>query len=264
MKKIITVAVAFTVCALSVVFAADGLQSANVVGWSDKPMKDDYQAFAPFFFTVGQNSVRLSDLAVVDRNTGKPPVCSGNMNLQTLTSVGNCEKLYRWVSGQPKGSQYEVDGWYTLAGDLVKGDDVVFQNGQGVWVKSFADYAIKMAGEVLLDDVKFELHNDYQMLANPFATKIKLRNLRVVKTANNDEVPVVSGTINLQTLTSVGNCDKLYRWVSGQPGGQYAVDGWYTLGGDLVGDDVEFEPGLGVWVKGLDGCSIIMETPLEK
>lgn len=260
MKKLVLFAAA-AACAAAI--AADGLQSANVVGWSDKPMKDDYQAFAPFFFTVGQNSVRLSDLAVIDKNTGKPPVCTGDMNLQTLTSVGNCDKLYRWYSGQPAG-QYEVDGWYTLAGERVKGDDVVFQNGQGVWIKSKADYAIKMAGEVLLDDVKFELARDYQMLANPFATKIKLRNLRVVKTDNENEVPKITGDINLQTLDRVGNCDKLYRWYSGQPAGQYEVDGWYTLGGDLVGDDVEFESGLGVWVKGQDGCSIIMETPLEK
>lgn len=262
MKKLVLFAAA---AACAVAIANDGLSSANVVGWSDKQMKDDYQAFAPFFFTVGQNSVRLSDLTVIDKNTGLPPVCPGDMNLQTLTSVGNCDKLYRWSSGQPKGSQYEVDGWYTLAGDLVKGDDVVFQNGQGVWVKSKANYVIKMAGEVLLDDVKFELHSDYQMLANPFATKIKLRNLKVVKTDNIEEIPVCAGDINLQTLTSVGNCDKLYRWSSGQPkGSQYEVDGWYTLAGDLVGDDVEFEPGLGVWVKGQDGCSIVMETPLVK
>ncbi len=66
------------------------------------------------------------------------------------------------------------------------------------------------------------------------------------------------GDINIQTLNAFGGTTAIYTYYGGEEYDDGSVAGWYTDDGLA---EVEFAPGTGLWIAGLDGATITFPAP---
>jgi len=262
MKKLLLLATSLSCIAAT----AEGLSSANIVGWSDKELvAASSESIAPYFFRVGElidkNSfVKLSDLTVAGYADN---YCPARVNIQLLDSVGRASATYYWCEGV---NGKEAAGWYDRSGSFVSdanGNNVAFKQGAALWVHADAGMVLKQAGEVFLDDVTFALAKGSQMLGNPYAAPLKLSDLKVKGYAGNYAAAIV----DVQFLDKIGRTTATYYWCEGVASKENP--GWYDRSGNLVcdanGNDVVLAAGKGLWVhSNVDGLFIEALTPLQK
>ena len=120
MKKLMFVAAVAATAALW----ADGLQSANTVGYSQPTFRQGYTLFTPMFEGVGTDVINIQDIKPVGDNVDG----EGGINLQTLTATGTAGdvQLAWWDDGTDSG-------WYDENDDTPA---TMIQSGEGLWVSS--------------------------------------------------------------------------------------------------------------------------------
>jgi len=237
---------------------ADGLASANIVGWKDKGLKNNCQAFAPYFFNVGKDGIKLTDLTVAGYEGN---VCDAGVSIQLLDSLGNATATYMWYEG------FETrpgPAWYRGKKEVCAANENVpeFKKGDGLWVRATEGLVLKMAGEVFMDDVTFDLHTDCQMIGNPYATELPIQNITVEGYTGN----ICDGGVSIQVLDELGNATATYIWYEGfetRPG-----PGWYR-GKKAVnaanGNLVNFAAGQALWVRSTgNNYKLVVKSPLAK
>ena len=173
---------------------------------------------------------------------------SGDVNVQTLTSVGATDKMYSFIKDRK-------DNWYWKnddTGETIAEGDVVFESGDGLWVGGVDTATLTIAGAVSAEDHLITLQDGFTATGNMTPVEIDLTGI----------IPggkYESGDINIQTLTASGATDKMYSFVKDRK------DNWYWKNddtGDTIAEgDVKFAAGAGLWISGVDGATLTIQAP---
>ena len=223
MKKVMFVAAVAATAALW----ADGLSSANTVGYSQPTFRQGYTLFTPMFEGVGTDVINIQDIKPVGDNVDG----EGGINLQTLTATGTAGdvQLAWWDDGTDSG-------WYDENDDT---PDAMIAKGQSFWI-SFPDATTKLniAGEVRNASVDIPLNQGFTAIGNPYPVAINIQTVIPI----GDDVDGEGG-INLQTLTATGTAGdvQLAWWDDGTD------SGWYDENDDTPATMIQ--SGEGLWVS---------------
>ena len=223
MKKLMFVAA----LAAGLAVQADGLESANTVGYSQPTFRQGATLFTPTFEGVGTDSINIQDIKPI----GDDVDGEGGINLQTLTASGTAGdvQLAWWDDGSDSG-------WYDENDDT---PDTFISKGTSLWI-SFPNATTKLniAGEVQNAAVDLPLVQGATAIGNPYPIAINIQTVIPI----GDDVDGEGG-INLQTLTASGTAGdiQLAWWDDGSD------SGWYDENDDTPATMIQ--PGEGLWVS---------------
>ena len=223
MKKLMFVAA----LAAGLAVQADGLQSANTVGYSQPTFRQGATLFTPTFEGVGTDSINIQDIKPV----GEDVDGDGAINLQTLTASGTAGDVQ--LAWYDDGTD---SGWYDASDDT---PDILITKGTSFWI-SFPNATTKLniAGEVQNAAVDLPLVQGATAVGNPYPIAINIQTVIPV----GDDVDG-DGAINLQTLTASGTAgDVQLAWYD-----DGTDSGWYDASDDTPATMIQ--PGEGLWVS---------------
>ena len=200
---------------------ADGISSANVVGYYDVEAPTGDSMRCPTFKTVGGAGYDLTTLKV----TGGYGI--GDIVAQTLSSeTGLWDGEYYWLTEDNAGVP---TGWYRdgVGDDPVLAGEVVLTAGQAFFLHSeYEDLALVASGEVPVGDVDLPFAMGDGMIGNAVPAETDLSAITVTGGYG-------IGDIVAQSLSSVtGLWDGEYYWLTEDNAG--VPTGWYK---DGVGDE---------------------------
>lgn len=217
-----------------------------------KDLSAGQQAVGGSFVAIGTNGCWLSELSVagVDKSNAA-------ITIQVLGSTGNTTATYNFYKGST--GIHKTDGWYIGAGAtrITKANDVYFASGTGLWVKGVNGANMTCSGEVPTNALSVKLAAGQQLLANPFPAGTKLTKINI------SGVDKSNAGITIQILGSTGNTTATYNYYKGSTG-IHKTDGWYIGAGATritEDNDVPFEAGAGLWVKGMAGAVMTFDKP---
>ena len=206
-----------------------GLESANVVGYSEANLNLDYTGVGPMFFSIGEDVVSVQNLKI----KGLTEAQGSGYTIAPITSTGNIPVKYFYWCGL---SEYGVkDGWYTTddpatieaAAGEGKSDDylapIEMAKGEGlVTFMGVASLSVQGSGEVLTGNVTRPLNLDYTGVANPFPVDVNIQSYAITGLTE-----AQGSGYTIAPITSTGNIPVKYFWWCGLS--EYGVkDGWYT------------------------------------
>ena len=242
-KKMIAMAGALA-CAVAV---ADGVESANVVGYSSNALDDagGAAAVAPQFTTVGsETGIKLSDIEPITETSTS---LRRKIQIQLLTSAGLAATVYRW----------EGTGGKTWIAEKSTDDmgETVLPAGQGVWVLNTASVAtsFRSAGQVGTSDIIQPLDDagGAAMVGNGFPVAIKLKDI----VPSTETGTSLRRKIQIQILTPAGLAATIYRWEG--TGGKTWIAEKST---DDMGE-TEIPAGQAMWVLNTANCAATLRVP---
>jgi len=106
-----------------------GLESVNVVGYSNKGLQAGYTMTGACFVDVTEgDSIDLTSIKVA----GYTGESMGDIVVQTLDYLGGPVATYLWMDDNG-GGDFDP-GWYDEDYNAVADDTVFFQPGDGLWV----------------------------------------------------------------------------------------------------------------------------------
>ena len=226
MKKLM---IAATLVAFCGAVQADGITSANTVGYQAKTVTANTRAMrsAATFLLVGENptAIKLSDIIQTAGEPGDLTLCTYNDNVTRLSQ-------YIYVSAEAAAEAKIDAGWYILDGDGnpdveagVKNVDLPY--GQGCVINSSSSTAeYTSAGEV--DSIKREFTvtaNTRKMMGNVLPRDIRLSELK--------QTVGEPGDLTLCTYDDNVTRTAQYIYVSEEAAAEAKIDaGWYILDGD--------------------------------
>ena len=223
MKKLMFVAAVAATAALW----ADGLSSANTVGYSQPTFRQGATLFTPTFEGVGTDSINIQDIKPV----GDDVDGDGGINLQTLASDGTAGAV--GLAWYDDGTD---SGWYDENDDT---PDTLITKGTSFWI-SFPNATTKLniAGEVQNAAVDLPLVQGATAVGNPYPVAINVQTIIPV----GDDVDG-DGAINLQTLAADGTAGEIgLAWYD-----DGTDSGWYDENDDTPATMIQ--PGEGLWVS---------------
>ena len=153
---------------------ADGIASANVVGYQTKSiLADDYTMFGIQFQGTDGESIKIGDLAI-NANGGLSSKDADNI----LVWEDGVYTTY-WFGSGWDDPEYD-NFWYDMDENIVN-DTVTINPGVACWYLRRGDAtALTVSGQVKLTTTMTTiLANDYTMFINPFPTTIAFGNLNV-------------------------------------------------------------------------------------
>ena len=240
MKKLMTIA-AVALCTAAV-HGENGIQSANIVGYKAEALQEGATMMTACFVptTNAEEGIDLLDLTVGGEYS------SGDVFVQTLTSVGLADKTYVYVRDRSKNWFWEDDD-----GNKVEEGTVKFAAGKGLWVGGVDASALTSSGAVSTDDITIMLQDGATATGN--MTPVELDLTKIVPGGEYS-----SGDIFVQTLTSIGLADKTYVFVRDRSKNWF----WEDDDGNKVEEGtVKFAAGKGLWVGGVEGATITIPGP---
>lgn len=171
----------------------------------------------------------------------------GDINIQTLDAFGGTVDTYTYY-GAEEYDEGSAAGWYTDDGLA----DAAFATGTGLWVAGLDGSALTFSGKVGVADVAVSLRQGSTATANMMPVSVNLQDIL----PEGDGIEY--GDINIQTLDAFGGTIDTYTYYGAEEYDEGSVAGWYTDDGLA---DVDFAPGMGLWVAGLDGATITFPAP---
>ena len=229
MKKIMFVA---AVAAGLGVFA-DGIESANTVGYGQNSLREGYTLVAAQFTGFGGTQLPLTGLTAVGEDT------SDNVTLSTVDEYGTAVDTYAWNDWAAATPCWVNDSFEPVEG-------VTVTPGLAFWTSGSADgQKIMSAGEVGLSDVVVNLREGYTLVGNPFPVSIALQDI----VAGGDEA---SDNVTLATIDEYGTAVDTYAW-----------NDWVAATPCWVNDSFEpvegitFAPGVGLWTSGSNSSQFV-------
>ena len=225
---------------------ADGIQSANVVGYATKSMVVGFNFLAPSFEPVdGSANINIQDIKL-DANTAE----SWSDNLQILDDGGATIATYTYASADESGS--EKDGW--LNGDAEYVDDVTIPYGAGILIDSANESAVTFAGQVAAEDSVITAVAGFNFTGNNTPVAIDIQDIILGETAE-------SWSDNIQILDEGGATTATYTFATADESG-YEKDGWLNGDAEYV-EGITIEPGQGILIDiANEGTTITLPAAL--
>ena len=205
---------------------ADGLQSANTVGYSQPTFRQGSTLFTPTFEGVGTDRINIQDIKPI----GDDVDGDGAINLQTLAPDGTAGTI--GLAWYDDGTD---SGWYDMYDET---PDVYFSKGDAFWI-DFPNSTTKLsiAGEVRNAPIDYPLVQGATAVGNPYPVAINIQTIIPV----GDDVDG-DGAINLQTLAADGTAGEIgLAWYD-----DGTDSGWYDMNDDTP--NTMIQPGEGLWV----------------
>lgn len=218
------------------------VESANVVGYTEKSLRAGATMLTPCFIDVGGAASEIDLTALTVK--GYDEVSADEVNIQILDAHGKKSVAYYWFDLPDEGLDA---GWYNVDTELIEAGTVKFATGDGLWITGQNDYSIVFPGQVKFSGVAVALRSGAVATGNMFATSIDLTDMTVT---GYDEVS--ADEVNIQLLDSHGKKTVAYYWFDLPDEGLDA--GWYNVDTELIEQGtVTFEAGEGMWVTGQNG-----------
>ena len=222
MKKLMFVAAVAATAALW----ADGLESANTVGYEQPTFRQGSTLFTPMFTDVGVDQIDIQTIKPI----GDDVDGDGAINLQTLAADGTQGDVF--LAWYDDGTD---SGWYDSNDDT---PSVMLSKGDAFWIDfPNATTKLNIAGEVKNAALDYPLVQGATAVGNPYPVAINVQTIIPV----GDDVDG-DGAINLQTLAADGTQgDVFLAWYD-----DGTDSGWYDANDDTPATMIQ--PGEGLWV----------------
>ena len=211
---------------------ADGLESANTVGYQEIPTPQGSSMRCATFRTVLAASYPLSELSV----TGSDGM--GDVVVQTISSEGLWDGEYYYLTEDGWGVP---TGWYKDAFGDEAADDIVLPQGTALFVTSANnDITLLVSGEVAKGNVLVPFAQGAGIVGNCTPVSVDLNDVAV-------EGSDGMGDVVAQSISAEGTWDGEYYYLSEDGWG--VTTGWYKDAfGDEAADDVTLDPGDSLFV----------------
>lgn len=211
------------------------------MGYASTALRTGNIAVGGQFIGVGaEGGIDLTDVTP----TGYDPetYVGGSISAQFLTSKGKTAAVYFWYDDE------EGTGWFDGADELVEKGDVVFDAGEGLWVKAnSASEGLQTSGQVIKGSVDIHLRAGNMLVCNPTPVAVNWNDDdedgKFVSVSGYDAESYEGGSISAQVLTAKGKTDAVYFWYDDEEG-----TGWFD-GADEFVEGVKLSGGSAVWVK---------------
>ena len=228
MKKLMIVAAA----ALCAAVMADGIESANTVGYQEIPTPQGASMRCSTFRTVLATSYPLSEITV----TGSDGI--GDVVAQAISSEGVWDGEYYYLTEDGWGC---TTGWYKDPFGSEAADDVVLPQGTALYITSANnDITLIVAGEVAKGDVTVPFAQGSGQIGNCTPVAVDLNDVTV---EGSDGI----GDVVAQAISSDGVWDGEYYYLTEDGWG--CTTGWYKDPfGTEAADDVTLAPGESLFV----------------
>ena len=171
----------------------------------------------------------------------------GDINIQTLDAFGGTIDTYTYY-GAEEYDEGSIAGWYTDNGLA----NVDFAPGMGLWVAGLDGATLTFSGKVGTADVVIALRQGSTATANMMPVAVTIQDILPAGDG------IEYGDINIQTLDAFGGTIDTYTYYGAEEYDEGSIAGWYTDNGLA---NVNFAPGMGLWVAGLDGATITFPAP---
>ena len=117
------------------------IESANVVGYKAEALQEGFTMMTPCFVNVADAKAGIDLLEL----TAGGEYASGDITIQTLTSIGLPDKTYSFKKDR-KGNWFWQD---VDEGTTIEEGDVSFPAGAGLWVDGLDGLSITIPGPTL-------------------------------------------------------------------------------------------------------------------
>ncbi len=211
---------------------ADGLESANTVGYQEIPTPQGASMRCATFRTILTASYPLSEIKVTG-SLGTGDVCA-----QAISSEGVWDGEYYYLTEDNTGMP---DGWYKDMFGGESADDVILAQGTALYVTSADnDVVLIVSGEVPKGTVTVPFAQGAGQIGNCTPVAVDLADVGVTGSEG-------TGDVCAQTISAAGEWDGEYYYLTEDNTGM--PDGWYKdmFGGEAA-DDVTLAPGESLYV----------------
>lgn len=207
-----------------------------IVGYSSNKLQNGITIATSQFKNIGIEGTKF-DIADIKPNT------YGTAFYQT-DSYGIPGTMYTWTDcGGPDWDTPDV--WVDESNEII--DSKEFTVGDGlVILGSSTDDAIQSAGEVMQEDVVFELRNGLTFVGNPFPVSVKVCDL----------LPNAYG-VAFYKVDSYGIPQTMYTYTDCGGPDWDTPDVWVDEANEIVDEKFEIEAGSGICVLGTSATDTI-------
>ena len=237
-----------------------GLESANVVGYTEVATKEGFKAMGASFAPVA-DEMNLQDLKVTGYDVSEG--FSGAFEIQFLDTIGCTTSSYTWFD-IPKDEEdpdsVAFYGWYD--GDFNLVNDVTISPADGLWVSADSDtYKLQSSGSVIKTPTAKTLAAEgFVMVANPIPVDVDIQDIIV---GGYDTDGAFEGAVEIQFLDTLGCTSTSYMWFDipkdEEDPDSVAFYGWYD-GEFNLAENVKVEMGAAVWTSS-DSASYSLVFP---
>ena len=206
---------------------ADGIESANTVGYQEISVPQGSSMRCATFRTILAASYPLSEIKV----TGADGM--GDVVAQAISSAGLWDGEYYYLTEDNTGSP---TGWYKDAFGGESADDVILDQGTALFITSANnDITFTVAGQVPEGTVTIPFAQGTGMIGNSTPVAVDLVDVGV-------EGADGMGDVSAQAISAEGTWDGEYYYLTEDNTG--SPTGWYkdAFGGEAA-DDVTLNPG---------------------
>ena len=219
-----------------------GLESANVVGYSEVGLRFGSKGAGACFVNVDGSPMNLQDLKVTgyDKEAGYE---DGGVTVQMLDNAGIAIETYTW---------YDVPGdfvgWLDSDDNFV--EDVTIASGEGLYARApNTEFGLQSAGQVATADIAITLRFGSKLVVNPTPVVVNLNDINedgkfLMVNGYDVEEGYEDGGVTVQMLDNAGIAIETYTWYD-VPGDFY---GWLDSDDNFV-EDVTIAPGESVYAR---------------
>ena len=253
MKKIMFAGIA----ALCATVVADGIESANVVGYTQVPVTKSYSILALNFQNTVGGELAIKDAFPYTEGMTTGAALSSADSLQVMDDDGNYVFYYMSNGKAGKASYPETANKWVKVGAVSAETTDTLKSGKAFWYvsKTFLDnasatpYNILVAGQVMAAaaDTK-EIAQTYMLVGNPYPIEIPLNDgVRVTKGLTTGAA--LSSADSLQIMDDEGNY--VFYYMSNGKAGKASYpeteNKWVKVGAVSAPTTDKFPIGRGGW-----------------
>ena len=257
MKKLMFVAAA-AFC--GTVMFAEGIESANIVGYNNTAARANLNWYTPMFLTAGANTTDINAIQLDDGTpVGEMPTVGWGDSMQIVGPLGNAEAAYMYYdkSMNPAGEE-AGNFWGDETGAPVA---VSFDQGDGIAIDNMnaLDFKIRTAGEVPICKVSFAARANLNWCGNPFPAPININAIQLNDGTLPGDMPAVGWGDSMQIVGPLGNASVAYMYYdkSMNPAGEKAGNFWGDETGAPV--NVTIDPGAGFAIDNMNSLTFNIE-----
>ena len=281
MKKLMMAAALAAFCgAVQGAVQADGIQSANTVGYSSQEVK------AGQFYMIGAqfadvqavtdvanfNNFFSTTCAPGEYGDGSDGTMGNAPQIQVLNANGLTYTMYYFISDAYDADDNPIDGacWSDSSGYIVTPSDVIALS-KGFWFKSMTDGSITSAGQVSATSEieNSPTANQFNIVANPFPTALALNEAKTANFVPGEYGDGSDGSMGnapqIQLLNANGLTYTMYYYISdAYDKNDNPVDGncWSDSSG-YIATGTQIPVGQAFWVKSASAGTFTFGTPIK-
>ena len=241
MKKLM-IAAAAAVCGS--VFA---LESANVVGYQNKEVRQNLSVQLPTFENIATEGINIQSIVPVAAEGDE--LESGDFVIQIYDDTGAQTASYAWVLGEDIDEGF-ADGWYEEDWETIV--EKTFDVGEAFNVSAAKGGTFLYNGQIVGEEVIVPVRQNLSAQGNFRPTAVNIQQI-VPVAAEGDELE--SGDFVIQIYDDTGAQTASYAWVLGEDIDEGFADGWYEEDWETIVEKT-FNAGEGFNVSAAKGGSL--------